>query len=144
VVRASAGNTPGFVEVLVVCEVALACILLVGARLLIRSFPRVLDVNIGFQAERAAALRVDPSLQYSTQAQRNAYFDGALRRVCSLPSIQAAGLTDAVPLGSNQTWNAGTKETLARTLWPGRNPIGQTVTYVDVDRQVIGVVTDVN
>ena len=34
-------------------------------------------------------------------------------------------------------------ETLARTLWPGRNPIGQTVIYVDVDREVIGVVGDV-
>jgi predicted lysophospholipase L1 biosynthesis ABC-type transport system permease subunit len=34
-------------------------------------------------------------------------------------------------------------ETLARPLWPGRDPIGQTVTYTDVDRQVVGVVGDV-
>jgi predicted permease len=179
---------------LVVSEVALACVLLVGAGLLIRSFLRVLDVNLGFQPERAAALRIDPSSQYSTQAQRNVYFDEALRSVRSVPGIEAAGLTDALPLGSNRTWNAGAKgqdysreqppppafvrivsdgylkamgiplragrdfterdsasgqpvilinETLARTLWPGRNPIGQTVTYVDVDRQVIGVVGDV-
>jgi predicted permease len=179
---------------LVVSEVALACSLLVGAGLLIRSFLSVLDVNVGFQPERAAALRVDPSSQYSTQAQRNLYFDEALRRVRLLPGIQAAGLTDALPLGSDRTWYAGAKsesyskdrppppafvrivsdgylqamgiplragrdlterdtvsaqpvilinETLARTLWPGRNPIGQTVTYVDVDRQVIGVVGDV-
>ena len=181
---------------LVVSEVALACILLVGAGLLIRSFLRVLDVNVGFQPERAAALRIDPSSNYSTQAERNAYFDEALRRVRFLPGIQAAGLTDVLPLGGNRTWNVGAKdradsysiqhppppafvrivsdgyfkamgiplragrdfterdaasrqpviiinETLARTLWPGRNPIGQIVTYVDVDRQVIGVVGDV-
>ena len=46
---------------LVVSEVAFACVLLVGAGLLIRSFLRVLDVNLGFQPERAAALRIDPS-----------------------------------------------------------------------------------
>ena len=33
-------------------------------------------------------------------------------------------------------------ETLARTLWPGRDPIGQTV-IADGDRQVAGVVGDV-
>jgi predicted permease len=180
---------------LVISEVALACILLVGAGLLIRSFLRVLDVNLGFQPERAAALRVDPSSQYITQAERNAYLDEALRRVRFLPGIQAAGLTDVLPLGSNRSWNVGAKdrvssysiqhppppafvrivsdgylkamgiplragrdfterdagsrppviiinETLARTLWPGRNPIGQTV-IADVGRQVIGVAGDV-
>ena len=65
---------------LVVSEIAFACVLLVGAGLLIRSFLRVLDVNLGFQPERAAAVRVDPSQQYSTQAQQNAYFDEVLRR----------------------------------------------------------------
>ena len=50
---------------LVVSELAFACILLVGAGLLIRSFLRVLDVNLGFQPERAAALRIDPSFRIS-------------------------------------------------------------------------------
>src|SRR5581483_690482 len=48
---------------LVVAELAFACILLVGAGLLMRSFLRVLDVNLGFQPERAAALRIDPSFK---------------------------------------------------------------------------------
>ncbi|HEV8146399.1 MAG TPA: ABC transporter permease [Bryobacteraceae bacterium] len=176
---------------LVVSEIAFACVLLVGAGLLIRSFLRVLDVSLGFQPERAAALRIDPSSQYSTQAQRNAYFDEALRRVKSLPGIQAAGLTDVLPLGRNRSWGAGAKgvvyergrfptafvrivsdgyfggmgiplragrdfteldtpaskpviivnETLARTLWPGENPIGKIM--LRPDREVVGVVGDV-
>ena len=67
--------------VLVVSEIAFACVLLVGAGLLMRSFMRVLDVDLGFRPESAAALRIDPSSQYSKQAQKNAYMDEALRRV---------------------------------------------------------------
>ena len=46
-------------SMLVVSEVALACMLLVGAGLLLRSFMHVLDVDLGFQPERAAAIKVD-------------------------------------------------------------------------------------
>jgi hypothetical protein len=48
---------------LVVSEIAFACVLLLGAGLLIRSFLCVLDVNLGFQPERAAAMRIDPGAQ---------------------------------------------------------------------------------
>jgi len=94
---------------LVVSEIAFACALLVGAGLLIRSFLRVLDVNLGFQPERAAAVRVDPSQQYSTQAQQNAYFDEVLRRVREVRGIDAAGLSDALPLGRNRGWGVRAK-----------------------------------
>jgi len=94
---------------LVVSEVAFACVLLVGAGLLIRSFLRVLDVNMGFRPERAAAIRVDPDAHYSTQPQQNAYFDDVLRRVKDVPGIEAAGLSDALPLGRNRTWGAAEK-----------------------------------
>jgi hypothetical protein len=94
---------------LVVSEIAFACVLLVAAGLLIRSFVRVLDVDLGFRPETAAALRIDPSSQYSTTAQRNAYFDEALRRAKAVPGIEAAGLTDVLPLGHNRTWGVAGK-----------------------------------
>jgi predicted permease len=94
---------------LVVSEIAFACVLLVGAGLLIRSFLRVLDVNMGFRPERVAAIRVDPDRQYSTQALQNAYFDDVLRRVKAVPGIEAAGLSDALPLGRNRSWGAPAK-----------------------------------
>jgi predicted permease len=93
-------------KALVVSEVALASVLLVGAGLLIRSFVRVMDVNLGFQPERAATLRVDPDSRYSTQAMQNAYYGDVLRRVRDIPGVQGAGLTDALPLGRNRTWGA--------------------------------------
>src|SRR5207249_11194709 len=44
---------------LVVSEVALACMLLVSAGLLLRSFMKVLDVDLGFQPDRAASIKVE-------------------------------------------------------------------------------------
>jgi predicted permease len=104
---------------LVVSEVAFACVLLVGAGLLIRSFLHVLDVNLGFQPERAAAVRVDPSQQYNTQAKQNAYFNEVLRIARDIPGVRAAGLSDSLPLGRNRSWGAGAK---GHTYKPGEYP----------------------
>lgn len=89
---------------LVVTEIAFACLLLVGTGLLIRSFLRVLDVDLGFQPERLVTIRVDPSSEYSTQARQNAYFDEALHLVQNTPGIEASGLTDVLPLEGNRSW----------------------------------------
>ena len=94
---------------LVVAEISLACVLLTGAGLLIRSFLRVLDVNLGFAPEHATALRVDPNDSYKTQEQKNAYFTEALHDVMNVAGIQAAGLSDALPLGWNRSWGFGAK-----------------------------------
>jgi predicted permease len=94
---------------LVVSEIAFACVLLVAAGLLIRSFLRVLDVNMGFRPEHTIAIRVDPDSRYSTRPQQNAYFDEVLRRIRELPRVQSAGLTDSLPLGKNRSWGAGAK-----------------------------------
>jgi predicted permease len=177
---------------LVISELAFACILLVGAGLLIRSFLRVLDVNPGFRPERAAALRVDPSFRISGLAQQNSFIDDVLHRARSVPGIVAAGTTDVLPLRDDRSWGIGAvgkvyekghqpeafirvvsdgyfeaagiplrlgrefterdrasgervvviNETLARTLWPGQNPLGQAITQ-DGGRRIVGVVADV-
>jgi predicted permease len=104
---------------LVVSEIAFACVLLVGAGLLIRSFLSVLDVDMGFRPERAAALRIDPSSQYSDQAKRNGYFDETLRRVRSIAGIRGAALTDVLPLGGNRSWGvAGEGQIYDRDEFP--------------------------
>jgi predicted permease len=106
---------------LVVSEIAFACVLLVGAGLLIRSFMRVLDVNMGFRPERVASMRVDPDQRFATTEQAHAYFDEVLRRARSVPGIVSAGLTDALPLGRNRTWGVGVK---GQTFPKGKNPSG--------------------
>ena len=98
-------------SILVVVEVALACMLLVGAGLLLRSFMRVLDVDLGFQPDRAAAIKVtyDDSVPGDktgdlSAAKRGVIFQQILARVGSLPGVEAAGLVDYLPLGQNRAW----------------------------------------
>jgi predicted permease len=105
--RGSSGSArAAFVRrALVVAEVAMACVLLVTAGLLIRSFVHVLDVNLGFQPERIAVLRVEPGQGITTPPQRNAFYDEVVRRIEAVPGIESAGLTDALPLDRNRTWD---------------------------------------
>jgi predicted permease len=104
---------------LVVSEIALACVLVVGAGLLVRSFLRLLDVDLGFHPERAVALRIDPDRSYDNIDKRVAYFNEALRRTMDIPGVQGAGLSDALPLGRNRTWGAGLKgQTYPRDDYP--------------------------
>lgn len=70
--------------ILVVSEIALACVLLVGAGLLLRSFLKVLDVDLGFQPERAASIKVEyddsaPS-QEASQSKRGEIFQQVIAR----------------------------------------------------------------
>jgi predicted permease len=102
------GNTEGrhyhrLRSLLVVSEVALACVLLVGAGLLLRSFLRVLDVDLGFQPSQAAAL----TISYDDDGKpehRVPIIQEILRRVQQIPSVEAAGISDMLPLGRNRSW----------------------------------------
>jgi predicted permease len=103
---------------LVVSEVALACVLLVGAGLLLRSFLRVLDVDLGFQPDHAAALRVDYDADGGNAVQigarRGAILEEMLRRVKAIPGIGEAGIADMLPLDRNRSWGLGAKGAVYR------------------------------
>lgn len=101
-------RSQGLRSALVVAEVTFACVLLVCAGLLLRSLVRVLRVDLGFRPEQAMALRMDVG-SAPTRAQNNARLNEILRVVGELPGVEAAGLTDALPFGSNRSWSAGAK-----------------------------------
>jgi predicted permease len=96
-------------EILVVGEVAAACVLLVGGGLLLRSFARVLDVELGFEPHGATVWRVDTTRPFESQAERVAFYDGLVASVEALPGVEAAGLADCLPLGRNRSWGIRVK-----------------------------------
>ena len=109
---------------LVIFEVALACVLLVSAGLLLRSFVKVLDVDLGFQPDRAASIKVDyddsaPS-EEARQAKRGEIFQQIIARVGALPGVEAAGMSDYLPLGPNREWDTPVPK--GKIISPGELP----------------------
>jgi predicted permease len=109
---------------LVVFEVALACVLLVSAGLLLRSFVKVLDVDLGFQPDRAASIKVEYDDSAPTgearQIKRGEIFQQILARISAVPGVEAAGMSDYLPLGPNREWD--TPEPQGKTFAPGELP----------------------
>ena len=109
---------------LVVSEIALACVLLVSAGLLLRSFLKVLDVDLGFQPDRAASIKVDyddtAASADASVAKRSAIFQQILARVSALPGVEAAGMADFLPLGPNRSWDMPVPQ--GKTFAPGELP----------------------
>jgi predicted permease len=93
---------------LVITEIALACVLLVGAGLLLRSFLRVLDVDLGFEPSRAAAVSVDYE-DGGNPAQRAAIWQDVVGRSSAIPGVEAAGISDNLPMSRNRSWGIAAK-----------------------------------
>jgi len=93
---------------LVVSEVALACMLLVGAGLLLRSFLRVLDVDLGFRPMSVAAIKVD-DVGGGNGEKRGAALEDLLTRVQAIPGVELAGVADNLPLERNRSWGLSAK-----------------------------------
>jgi predicted permease len=88
---------------LAVAEVSLALMVLIGAGLLMRSFYRVLSVNLGFAPEHVLTLNLNlTSSRFPKPEEKLAFFSDVLRRVESLPGVRSAALADSLPLSHYQ------------------------------------------
>jgi predicted permease len=112
---------------LVVSEVALACVMLVGAGLLLRSFLRLLDVDLGFAPTNVAAIKIEYD-DGNNLARRGPVLQEILQRVRAIPGIEAAGMTDMLPLDRNRSWGMSAKENAG-----DRRPHGAFVYVVSPD-----------
>ena len=84
---------------LVVVELALTVVLLVSAGLLGKSLYRLLQVNVGFRAERVDTMLVEPPPGDWTMEQFAAFGRQTIERVSNLPGVEAVGISDQLPVG---------------------------------------------
>lgn len=100
-------------RLLVITEVALALVLLVGSGLMVRSFIKLRQVDVGFTARNVLTMRVPlPQAKYPIPLTASdprepaglAFHDELLTRLRSLPGVQAATAATILPLGAGDGW----------------------------------------
>ena len=78
---------------LVISEIALALVLLTGAGLLVRTFLRLMQVDLGIDPTNVVTMEIDlPHYKYPTPANQTEFYRQLLQRVQNLPGVRAAGI----------------------------------------------------
>jgi len=86
----------------VIAETALAIVLLIGAGLLIRSFARLQQVNVGFNPAQLLTAQVGlPRAKYAKPEQWISFYQQTLERMNALPGAQEAAVAVPLPLSDS-------------------------------------------
>ena len=89
---------------IVVAEIALSIALLVGAGLLLRTFDKMRQAEIGVDRANVLTMGINlPDAGYGTPSARRLFLDRLLADLRAMPGIQAASMSSRIPLegGSN-------------------------------------------
>jgi putative ABC transport system permease protein len=99
--RSTAGRTG---RLLVVCETALALVLLVGSGLMLRSLERLRQVDTGYNTSGVLVFQVQtPGTRYPEAHQVRAFYADLLARLSRLGGVASAGAVSSLPLGGSNT-----------------------------------------
>ncbi len=89
---------------LVIAEIAIALVLLCASGLLLRSFQKMRDVNLGFSPGHTLVASYDlPKEHYATQAQVDAFNRQLLERLHQLPGVEEVATTTQLPASGNNS-----------------------------------------
>jgi predicted permease len=84
-------------NLLVVSEIALSLVLLVGSGLLIRSFIRLQQFELGFNPEHLLTMRIQlPGSKYREPNQIAGFYKQLLERMEAIPGVQSAGAISSI------------------------------------------------
>ncbi len=83
---------------LVISEVSLACVLLIGAGLMLRSLLNLLHLDPGFQQEHVLTATLSlPDAQYKTDDMRGRFFEELTANLAAVPGVESAGVGSDLP-----------------------------------------------
>lgn len=83
---------------LVISEVTLACVLLIGAGLMLRSFVNLLRTDPGFRPEQVLTASIAlPEANYKDNSAVAAFYERLLPEICNIPGVSAAGISSDLP-----------------------------------------------
>lgn len=122
-----------FGEGIIVAEVALAVVLLTGAGLMLHSFIRLVQVDIGFRQSDAVSWKVElPAARYPSSTSIREYQDALVDRLRTTPTLRSVALCNTLPLSSGQF--------SARVLIPGTQSTGAMIRIVTPEYfEILGI-----
>jgi predicted permease len=92
------GRSSRLRNVLVVSEVSLACVLLVGAGLMLRSLLNLLHLDPGFQQQHVLTANLSlPPANYKKNADIARFYDRLDRDLSAIPGVESAGIGSDLP-----------------------------------------------
>ncbi len=96
---------------LVIAEIAVALVLLAASGLLLRSFEKMREADLGYRPDHTVVANYNlPRKQYSTQAAVDQFNQELIRRLQALPGAASVGLTSFLPANGIQGNSAITGE----------------------------------
>ncbi len=88
----------GLRRTLLVIEIGLTVVLLVGAGLLLKSYQRLRNADLGVPVDNVLTMHISlPEARYKKPEQWVAFFEDLIARVRAVPGVQAAGLVSKAP-----------------------------------------------
>jgi putative ABC transport system permease protein len=108
---------------LVASEMSLALVLLIGASLMIRSFFRLQEVNIGLDPLNVLTMNTTLTVDRYPVPRQIAFYRDVVERIGALPGVRSVGAVDNLPLGGSDVHSFGI---VGRSAWdPGHEPSGE-------------------
>jgi predicted permease len=94
----ASGHQSRLRSALVISEVSLACVLLIGAGLMLRSLLNQMHLDPGFQQEHVLTASLSlPHEEYKTGAATGHFYDELVANLSKLPGVEAAGAGSDLP-----------------------------------------------
>jgi putative ABC transport system permease protein len=122
-------------NVLVISEVAIALVLLVGAGLMIKSFGRLLDLDLGFRTDKILTMRLSlPETKYKDDPQQADFYRKLLERVRGLPGVASASVISHLPLSGS--YSSGTTAVEHADIEEGLRQF-KGIPYIEADRRQV-------
>ena len=102
--RTSGGGKVRVQRALVVLTVSLACVLLAGAGLFIRSFVSLITTDLGFRPGHVLTASMTlPRTFYASATSVRTFQDSLLNRLTALPGVRGVSVSTDLPLGYSDT-----------------------------------------
>ena len=91
---------------LVVVQIALTVVLLFGAGLMLKSFQKLRNLDLGIRQDNLLTLRLGlPEAKYPSDEEQIAFQEALSDKLASLPGVESAAVTSHLPIGGSFQWS---------------------------------------